>query len=101
LTVDLGEWEQALITHGELIAPEIPMPFVKYVLGDGESYFQRLSAELRGWRFSIPPGTFLEISAQLTKSRWFRIDRHWIFGFAGTTSGLLDVCIRSGPKISF
>jgi hypothetical protein len=31
------------------------MPFVKYVLGDGGSYFQRLSAELSRQSASIPP----------------------------------------------
>jgi len=37
------------------------MPFVKYVLGNGQSYFQRLSAEFRGQRLSIPDGSLLEI----------------------------------------
>jgi len=43
LTVDIPEREKEFIEQAKVIALDIPMPFVQYILGNKASYLRRLS----------------------------------------------------------
>jgi len=46
--LDLGEKEKELIEAAKVMAQEVPMVFVRHILGSRRGYFQRLSDEHEG-----------------------------------------------------
>ena len=50
LYLDINDFGKRLIEEAKSLAPKVPMPFVRYVLGDRKSYFQKLSDEFHAAR---------------------------------------------------